>query len=84
MAQPKDGKQKEAHDDGFQSVKRKTSKGGNWESQGKHQGSGFNKSTNGSYRLVEKPKSSTTASYPFYALEDDNGNSMDDRKTGIW
>ncbi|GJX87883.1 hypothetical protein Tco_0339897 [Tanacetum coccineum] len=65
-------------DDDFQSVKRKTSKGSNWESQGKHQGSGFNKSTNDSYRPVVKPKYSTPVSNPFFAFEEDNGNSTDD------
>ena len=33
---------KEVQDDGFQSVKQKTNKGGNCESQGERQGSGFN------------------------------------------
>ncbi|PWA67085.1 zinc knuckle CX2CX4HX4C [Artemisia annua] len=77
-AQSKDGNQKEVQANGFQSLKRKTSKGGNWESKGKCQSSGLNKSTNGSYRSVVKPKSSTAVSNPFSALEDDNGNSMDD------
>ncbi|GJT60627.1 hypothetical protein Tco_1004160 [Tanacetum coccineum] len=66
-------------------------------SQGKSHCSGFNKSTNGSYIPVEKSKSSTLASNPCSALEEDNDNSMDDlvddirknvkappRKTGIW
>ncbi|GJS79186.1 hypothetical protein Tco_0729067 [Tanacetum coccineum] len=50
----------------FQSVKRKTSKYDNWESQGKRQGSGFNKSTN------------TPVSKSLYVLKEDNGNSIDD------
>ncbi|GKE60562.1 hypothetical protein Tco_1510929 [Tanacetum coccineum] len=95
--QSKSEKQKDVQNDDFQSVKRKTSKGGNWESQGKHQGSEFDKSTNGFYRSIVKPKSSTLVSNSFYALEEDSGNSMDDlvndtkkkikappRKTGVW
>ncbi|GJZ68081.1 phosphonates import ATP-binding protein like protein [Tanacetum coccineum] len=59
-------------------TKKKTSKCGNWESQGKRQGSRFNKSTNGSYRPVVKSTSSTPISNPFSALEEDNGNFIDD------
>ncbi|GJZ60777.1 zinc knuckle CX2CX4HX4C containing protein [Tanacetum coccineum] len=77
-AHSKDGKQKDVWDDGFQSVKRKTSKDGNWDSQGKRQGSGFTKSNNDSYRPVMKPKSSTPVSNSFSTLEEYNGNSMDD------
>ncbi|GKA58828.1 zinc knuckle CX2CX4HX4C containing protein [Tanacetum coccineum] len=73
------GKQKDVQEeDGFHSMKLITGKCGNWESQGKRQASGFNKTTNGSYRPVVKPKSSTPVSNPFSALEEDNGNYMDD------
>nr|GEZ59150.1 hypothetical protein [Tanacetum cinerariifolium] len=66
-------------------------------SQGKRQVSGFNKSTNRSYRAVVKPKSSTPVSNPFSTLEEENCYTMDDlvddrrkkveallRKTVIW
>ncbi|GKD82189.1 phosphonates import ATP-binding protein like protein [Tanacetum coccineum] len=61
------------------------------------EGSASNKPTNGSYRQVVKPKSNTLVSNSFSALEEDNGNFMDEladdtrkkvkappRKTGIW
>ncbi|GKD61012.1 hypothetical protein Tco_1298521, partial [Tanacetum coccineum] len=70
----KDAKQEDVEDDDFQSVKHKKSKDCNWDNQGKRQSSEFNKSTNGSYRLVVKPKSCTLVSNPFSALEGDNGN----------
>ncbi|GKB05977.1 hypothetical protein Tco_0834210 [Tanacetum coccineum] len=38
----------------------------------------LNKTTNGSYRPVVKPKSSTLVSNSFSALDEDNDNSMDD------
>nr|GFA50052.1 hypothetical protein [Tanacetum cinerariifolium] len=60
------------------------SKCGNWESQGKRQGSRLNKSTNGSYSRVVKPKSTTPVSNSFSLLEENNGDSMDDLVDNTW
>ncbi|GJU67156.1 hypothetical protein Tco_1253415 [Tanacetum coccineum] len=49
-----------------------------WEPPRCDECSGFNKSTNGSYKPVVKPKSSTPVLNPFSALEEDNDNSIDD------
>ncbi|GKE55143.1 hypothetical protein Tco_1490299, partial [Tanacetum coccineum] len=96
-AQPKDEKQKDVPDDDFQSVKQKTRKCGNCEIQGKRQGIGFNKPSNGSYRPVVKPQSNTSVSDMFSSLKEDNGSSIEDlvddtlkkvevhpKKNGIW
>ncbi|GKA16803.1 hypothetical protein Tco_0696640 [Tanacetum coccineum] len=60
------------------SRRQKTSKCGNCELQGKRQGIGFNKPSNGSYRPVVKPQSNTSVSDIFSSLEKDNVNSIDD------
>ncbi|GKD35588.1 hypothetical protein Tco_1251097 [Tanacetum coccineum] len=49
-----------------------------WEPPRCDECSGFNKSTNGSYKPVVKPKSSTPVSNLFSTLEEDNDNSIDD------
>ncbi|GKE55815.1 hypothetical protein Tco_1495000, partial [Tanacetum coccineum] len=74
LTKPKVGKQKDVEDDGFQGMKGKASKGGKW----KIQGNRFNKSINGSYKAVVKPKSSISVSNPFSTLEEDNDNLIDD------
>ncbi|GJY73408.1 hypothetical protein Tco_0477839 [Tanacetum coccineum] len=69
-------KQKDAQDEFLECETE--DKGGNWDNQVKHQGSGFTKSTNGSYRLVVKPNAITPVSNVFFDLEEDNEKPMDD------
>ncbi|GJX37625.1 hypothetical protein Tco_0250928 [Tanacetum coccineum] len=87
-------------DDGFQNVKRKTSKGGDWEIQGKSQGSGFTHSLPKQQMpkyAYQKKTTSIPVSNVFSTLKEDNEKpkdaSVDDtwkkveappRKTSIW
>ncbi|GJR43859.1 phosphonates import ATP-binding protein like protein [Tanacetum coccineum] len=80
-SQLKAGKQKDVRDDGFQSVKRKTSKCGNWESQGKSQGNEFIHSLLKQQMpksAYQKKTTSTPVFNVFSALVEDNENHMDD------
>ncbi|GKF89013.1 hypothetical protein Tco_0262976 [Tanacetum coccineum] len=65
----------------FQSVKQKTIKDCNWDNQGKRQSSKFNKSANGSYRPVVKPKKKVEA--PPMKTGSWLGRKVDSSKTNV-
>nr|GEU78484.1 phosphonates import ATP-binding protein like [Tanacetum cinerariifolium] len=79
-SQPNAGKHKDIKDDGFQNVKHKTSKGGDWEIQGKSQGSGFTHSLPKRQMpkyAYQKKTTSTPVSNLYSALKEDNEKPKD-------